>query len=112
MRVSRHRGLASALWVLLCALGCYAEPPPPMHPGELGACNEGSYGPLSAVVCEHDADCAVCLDGSRCGRAVSSSALEEASTECAVAPASEDCETPYAACCRHRCVLVLEPPQL
>ena len=108
MRMTR----AALVLAFLATFGCYAEPPPPMHPGDLGACNEGSYGPLSAFVCERDADCAVCLDGSRCGRAVSSSALLAESTECAVAPASEDCETPYAACCRHRCVLVLEPPQL
>lgn len=97
-------------WVLLLALGCYAEPPPPAAPGQLTGCHPGSYGALSDLSCRRDDDCLLCRTSEEpCGALTSREELALTNAPCPRADA-ESCDGARAACCEGRCVRSLGPP--
>jgi len=97
-------GLATL--VALLAIGCFAAPPPPALPTQLGGCHPGAYSTLSELSCERDSDCLLC--GEECQLTTRS---QVALTNEPCPPLTEAaCEGARPACCQGRCVSSLGPP--
>ncbi len=87
---------------------CYAAPPAPAAPGQLGACHPGAYASLSEHACQRDDDCLLCASPDAC-TLTTRRALSLSNAPC---PRPTACDGATAACCEGRCVRSLGPPPL
>ncbi len=97
---------AAAAGIGLFAIACFAAPPPPALPTELGGCHPGAYSTLSEHACERDSDCLLC--GEACALTTRAQ-LALTNEPCPPLPGAA-CEGARPACCQGRCVSSLGPP--
>jgi hypothetical protein len=88
--------MSRAIPLVFLLLGsCYAAPPAPASPQDLGGCAPGAHGALGEQRCSRDEDCVLCGCELRSRRE-----LLLSNEACP----SAECEGATASCCQNRCV--------